>query len=649
MIQNLAKYAGKYNLSLNAAVANSLKRLLLLSFQLGQQNPNSPPEDFIPSLNRKSFTKSLIAEGLRQFDSIMSEYNKFKIVAIAVDAGKLGSSNYLDIIICNAFADLHPVLFKAFQNFHGTQIDYVTKINTTITEIEDYGLSVTGIVCDGLRVQTNAINSIIEKRPCLFHIPCGAHSLHNAVKDMTKDHSTFQMHVDYLETFAILTNKKDILSKLKIAMPKRCVTRWTNIFDMASFIMNHLETYLNFLMNEEIYNLNSLKNSYALDLMQKVINESAPTLALLLYYPKKLSNILEKDNISFGHVYGFEKSTIIQLQQLAVRFPDIEDFCYILAEKIEKRLNRSEHGKLEKLAFLLTPEGRKIFNAEEAEEDPSQIILKFSEFFPLNSPDDDQVLTKYADQLHNPPDCPLLKSKISELVTKEKNSIAARNEKERKERIFRNLHIERLKNNISEEDYLDAIKEQGLEEFLFDNKIEEESSSSDEEFVYDPNQDSDDDLSDEIILENGKDPIEELLESEVEEEMASVTWESFTAILPRSYIFDDLGMLLRNIAVCNGLNEDNVTLSFSQWFAPLSSNTECHISNDNLFDLWNFLVKNPTFKDLSVIAQRLLIIPASEASCERMFWKQRKILCDERNRCSPKLAFSKLVLMSGDD
>ena len=90
----MAIYAGKYNLSLNAAVANSMKKLLVLAFQLGQQSPKSNPDDFIPSLNRKSFTKSLIDEGIRQFDASISEYQKFKNVAMAIDAGKLGSSNY---------------------------------------------------------------------------------------------------------------------------------------------------------------------------------------------------------------------------------------------------------------------------------------------------------------------------------------------------------------------------------------------------------------------------------------------------------------------------------------------------------------------------------------------------------------------------
>jgi hypothetical protein len=54
----------------------------------------------------------------------------------------------------------------------------------------------------------------------------------------------------------------------------------------------------------------------------------------------------------------------------------------------------------------------------------------------------------------------------------------------------------------------------------------------------------------------------------------------------------------------------------------------------------------PEFADLATIAQRFLIIPASEAGVEREFWKQRKILTNERCRTGEALAFSRLAFMT---
>ena len=45
----------------------------------------------------------------------------------------------------------------------------------------------------------------------------------------------------------------------------------------------------------------------------------------------------------------------------------------------------------------------------------------------------------------------------------------------------------------------------------------------------------------------------------------------------------------------------------------------------------------------------LLTNTASEASCEREFWKQRKILTNERNRTGHELAFARIVFMTIDE
>ena len=100
---------------------------------------------------------------MEHFDLYIAEYRKYGIIALAVDAGKLGSVNYLDILICNAYSKLKPVIFRAFQNFKGDQFNYQGKIKKAITDVNNYGLEIAIIVSDGLRVQHSAIELVIAK------------------------------------------------------------------------------------------------------------------------------------------------------------------------------------------------------------------------------------------------------------------------------------------------------------------------------------------------------------------------------------------------------------------------------------------------------------------------------------------------------
>jgi hypothetical protein len=60
-----------------------------------------------------------------------------------------------------------------------------------------------------------------------------------------------------------------------------------------------------------------------------------------------------------------------------------------------------------------------------------------------------------------------------------------------------------------------------------------------------------------------------------------------------------------------------------------------------LFELWKYFEKIGELEDLAMF---LLINTASGASSE--FWKQRKILTNERNRTDRELAFTRIVFMT---
>ena len=68
--------------------------------------------------------------------------------------------------------------------------------------------------------------------------------------------------------------------------------------------------------------------------------------------------------------------------------------------------------------------------------------------------------------------------------------------------------------------------------------------------------------------------------------------------------------------------------------------------SNSILEMWRYFQKIPEFKDLAEFAQMLLTNTASEASCEREFWKQRKIVTNEKNRTGQELAFARIVFMT---
>ena len=613
IIDALIQVTGKHNLSLETAVSHSMRKLILSAVILGQNNPRSNPSDLIPSLNRKSFTRDLIQKGMSLFDEFIAQYRQFHFVAMSIDAGKLGNKNYFDVLICNALTSLKPILLHAFTDFKGDKLNYTEKIMSCITEIEELGLTVSGIVSDNLRVQESAITSIIDEKKTLFRVQCGAHCLHNALKDFFKSNSANSLILNKIERFSCIMNKKPVLSLIKIATPKRCCTRWTNIADICVFVINHYEKFIQFLNNEKIFTISCLNSSHIIEEIKEVIFQIAPLMSILLYYPKKVSLVLESDRTTCGSVYGYEKSLLFYLEQIKVTYPEILKYVDDLTFRIEKRLSSSKEGLQEKLAFLLTPKGRKIHHMQALRSTSPELKRAFSEEFSLTNSGDDQKLNEFYQIFLHPPDLPEFESRLMKLKESEetppKRNTAAQNTTE------------------------DATEEETEEE-----EVEE---------IYYPSESSDDECD---LLE--EDPLSAILETEAEEEFSQVRFDPPSFFLPHSYVFSDIGNFLQKYSMLLGFDHEKVSLSFNRWLSPtydFGSFTTTIIEKATVFECWDHLRLLPEFQDLAHISLMLLSVPASEAACERCFWKQRKILTDERNRTSHKLAFARLVLNINND
>ena len=105
----LISLTGKYSLSLQTAVSGLMRKLLLTAIKVGQQNPSVNPEELLPVFSRRSLTKTMIKKGKCLYETHKKKFLDYRFISLNVDGGKLGSTNYFDIMITNALIPIKPM------------------------------------------------------------------------------------------------------------------------------------------------------------------------------------------------------------------------------------------------------------------------------------------------------------------------------------------------------------------------------------------------------------------------------------------------------------------------------------------------------------------------------------------------------------
>ena len=146
---------------------------------------------------------------------------------------------------------------------------------------------------------------------------------------------------------------------------------------------------------------------------------------------------------------------------------------------------------------------------------------------------------------------------------------------------------------------------------------------------------------------------DKIIDNEATDEMQDAPLSVYTPITePDGYTFDDYGNFLIDTCPKLGLNGEAAALALTRWLSdpsPFTNNMQLQLKNNSILDVWKFFEKIPRYRDLAIFAQILLTNNSSEASCEREFWKQRKIVTKERNRTGQELAFTRIVFMTAGD
>jgi hypothetical protein len=154
-----------------------------------------------------------------------------------------------------------------------------------------------------------------------------------------------------------MLNTKQMLARLKRSCPTRCMTRWTNIFDIAAWIIRHRELLNTLFEDRSLYKLDILNSAEICQMCFDTMKIHAPTLAMLLIVFKILSLKLENNRTSASCIYGYEMSALAAFNALCAEFECMKQFQGEMFDAIHRRLGLLTCGLLQKVMFNIHPLG----------------------------------------------------------------------------------------------------------------------------------------------------------------------------------------------------------------------------------------------------------------------------------------------------
>lgn len=366
------------NMSFSAAVSNQMFYFIQYLIRVGQNsvldkiqhNPNitvPSPLNIFPQISRQTLSRNFqrAADSIRH--TILQMFKKFRYVCLAIDAGKINGNPILDVTIVNSFCSAKPLLYRAFKNFNGTSDQYIANIKSVIQDLDLLSISVTSIVGDNLPAQKNAFDSnspisMQRQNPKTifsqqFWFSCICHTISLALDDAYES-------VDFLNelnTSTMLITKilrsKPMVSVLGIVCPSFCETRWSNEYDIYTWILkNHAKIEETFLNPPEII----------FPYLQKIPDFPKFFYCYIPRYIKILTPIsdlityLEGDHTPACFTYPSVVECKKRLAEIIEQNDDenLSKAASYIYEQINARLNSHYSFLKLKVLYYLTPEGR---------------------------------------------------------------------------------------------------------------------------------------------------------------------------------------------------------------------------------------------------------------------------------------------------
>ena len=630
--RSIIVYTGKTKTSINSISSKEFLLMIHEAIKYGQRYPRKEPFDILSLISRKSFTNSFITAAkyikLKQIEN----FKNFQYVALCIDAGTLNKVSYMDIMIANSNSPLKPIPFKSIPHFQGTKKAYRQALNKAIKSVSKNGLILSGIVADNLKVQWSALNEILSEKKSLVAFACACHSLNLSLLDFKTNCGRIAESISNLEAFAHIFSSKPVTSRFGKVCPRFCPTRWTIYVDITSCIIQHAEEIADVVM-KHLYQLDYVKDN--IEIITDTLFRDAPLIHSILWPFKALSEKLESDHTSITDIYGFMFSSFHIAHSFLNCNDELHELLNELIQFIKNRLEKTKSGLMQYTLFLLTKEGRKFYHLLKT--DPVAFIECISSNYNINTDRFIDIAKKglyiYIEQKLFDAEENILtpemfydtvKTSASEIETKEQEQPNGNAQRDTNGEEFHN------EENAEEEDDIRICE---AEEDVYEEddtdiyEAEEDVYEEDDTDIYEAEEDFDD---------NGASMTE--VEEYYETDMMG-----YEEPLDENEVLN----LINELGKHCGLNPNTVREQFLQWMTDSQYEDLSAFSSSYVF--WKYFENNSHLNNLAKIFLYYGAIPASEASCERFFSQQRRVITGEYSRSSPKLAKAKVILNSLND
>ena len=613
----LIKFIGECMLPINIINSPSFKDFQVSLVKTGQSNPETDAESLTVSISRTTLTNKFIKYSQRCFEQKLSSF-KAKGTCLAIDAGKHKSIPYLIAVIVNCLISESPLMVDCHRFFDGKQHEYVKVVEEIVRSLMQVGIEIVAIISDNLKSQTSAVNyrsplsmqqnTTDPKISKVLWVGCACHTLALGLYDASQQ-CDYGRLVKHVRDSAKFLRTKNIVNLLGIKCPIDSPTRWTGICDICFWMMNNLET-----ISTKIKESLSKEKAYEIPsyIIDGFTNAAAILLKILLPF-RIATHKLEADNMPAAYIAPIINCAIAKMEELC---NDVNnEIITTITECINKRMKASQSGMMYQFLFSLTPLGRQEIRNWDGIEAKNGDTVEPTEDFSFNfSEKEDKILSNLCNEEESFPkqQCNLL----MKLYDEYKGTLI---------NVFNSKKVIEHNGELSsdeEEDIQLSHPENSVINFMenpknADPEDDEEDISSEYCSSSDESSDSDsEEISEDEINEKSNGPLEDNIS------------------------------VLKEIASLQGYTPQEIMNIVTQYGSWLLDDPKEFIIHDEFLSkkhkCWNYFKGFPQMELLSKFALPLMGITSSEASCERAFWKHRKVIGDAGMKTNPDLEKAKM-------
>lgn len=363
------------NISFSAAVSDEVYNFAYYLIRLGQKSvlehlphPNitiASPQKLFPQISRQTLSRNFARAASLIKTKILETLRNFGNVCLAIDAGKINGNPILDVTVVHAFSPSKPLLFRAFKEFNGSTEDYIEKVKNVIDALNDMSIKVTSIVGDNVPAQKQAFNhseiSMQKKYPkTIYSIPiwfsCICHTISLMLDDVFESIDFLTELNSSTKNITKIFRSKPVVSALGVVCTSFCETRWTNEYDIYTWLMKHFDIIEKTFMNPP---LNIHPYLLKIPRFPVIFYNYIPRYITVLTPVRDLITFLEGDRTPACFIYPSIQECKERLNEIISaddeHLPKIAKALLLI---LDERLKSHYSLMMLKVLFFLTPEGR---------------------------------------------------------------------------------------------------------------------------------------------------------------------------------------------------------------------------------------------------------------------------------------------------